>query len=236
MMAAKKQSDMVPTSADLPAYLQDDEMMTAGKIQDDQDLLSPPRLKILHGTSSEISGHQLGDIWSQAHNEVLSQGFEFIPIKFAKEWMRFNDDLELEWRTADPNDVRVTSDDDAWKYKTIHCLILGPVGGQELPVIASFRGTDFKSGRTFYQETLMKKVPAAGQVYTMSSKKVEGGKHTWYNSAIRFSRFATEEEFSRAKDIFRAFANIPLTPTFEDAAKTEQKDDVNSALTDEVPF
>ena len=117
----------------LPAHLQGGKT-NAGRLDNEEGLLAPPRLKLMQAMSGEVSENQakIGEYWSMAHSRAFAE-YLFVPIRFEQEWVEFwgeNDEKSgPKWRTTDPNHPEVLAlGDDAFRRKRLNVLTLGPIG------------------------------------------------------------------------------------------------------------
>jgi len=223
-MTKSKELELVGTG--VPAFMQE-ENAAAGSIQDDQDLLSPPLLKILQGTSTETEEElgSPGDLYSQAHNAVIcpkGETIQVVPIRASKEWMKFEPGEGLIWRTANASDERVSTDPDAWRYKVLHVIMVAPVNHKSipaLPAVFTFRATSYKIGRSLYQQFAKTvEAPSYGQVYSLRAIKGKNSKGTWDRPDFRFAGLVQDQaQFTKFKDIYARMSEISLQPDFDDA-------------------
>ena len=100
-----------------------------GFIEDDQDEIQIPRLKIVQNLSAEVGNGQArpGDIWSDAHGQVLAPPVTVVPLQSRKDWQKWSGpppDGVVVWRTSDPRDPRVEEDPESFKYKILSWMVL----------------------------------------------------------------------------------------------------------------
>lgn len=229
---------------DLPAYLQEDNVRrdaNAGRCEDDSELRRPPRLKLLHGTSSEVTTGQAqpGQYWSQAHGRAIGgvkarreesldiEPIFFVPLHTAQEFTWFNEQNELEWRTTNPDDQRVKAlGEERFRAKTLHLLMLAPVGRDDvhpMPLVYSFRSIAHKVGANWYNEMAIR--PAAGycQVYRLGIGSEERKGHRFWVPRISWAGFAPEEIMRQCAELYRQLATMALTVDFEESNDEETK-------------
>ena len=138
-----------------------EDMSAGGFLEDDSDILSPPRIKITQGLTTEVTEGlvPVGHYWSTAEGIALGPWVEGYVLKWAKEGIKVTDECKLEWRTTDPHDPRVLEGDNSWKCRAMNCLffVTGAENWEEgqkpYPAMYTFHSTGMSEGRELYKNT-----------------------------------------------------------------------------------
>ncbi|MCI0657912.1 MAG: hypothetical protein L0170_12695 [Acidobacteria bacterium] len=186
---------------EVPDFVKDQDL--TGFIPDDQDILTPPRFKILSGMSQIVKEGkgQDGQVWSDAHDCAIGgvtqrKPLQFdlvtcIPLKWQRCWSSFEDGKIL-WQTTDPDapQLQKIPEDQRWQYKRLMLVMLAPVGDPlhpPAPGVFSFLSTSFKVGRKLYGSTSAKKIPLYAQVWKMGIAEAKNDSGTWYAPDFTFA-------------------------------------------------
>lgn len=215
---------VAPTSqTNLPAYLKGKGDEQNYRMEDDNDIVSPPRLKILQPTSEEVAIHDLGkagQFWFGAQRKVLSEPVIVCPILARKHWAKF-EGKKFVWSTNDPKDSRIAEEgDEAYKTKQLVMMVAGPMGVKDVAIDAqiwTFSGTSFKKGRSWYNQAFVG-IEAApfSQKYEITTTKHTGEDGVWFTPEIRFVGYVTEKEYAVHEEIYRKFVDTEISPDKED--------------------
>lgn len=238
-------SVILPESS-LPAHLKG-VSDSDGRLTDETQILSPPRLKLVQGNTPELAEGKAkaGEYWSDAHAQCLGPEVHVIPLRFEVEWMEFHpqgsEETGVKWRTQDPNDPNVLAcGEEAYKRKRLNMLCLAPIGVEGLtpkPEVFSFHGNSMPGGRDLYDEAARaRETPIQSQVWKLTSGNKPGpNKSTIYFAKGRFAGHANEALFTAAKEIYREFADRALVPDYEDSGDPQPAKG-KSSEEDELPF
>lgn len=222
---------------EVPAFLKlsPDETIQGSKhgyLDDEEGVFAPPRLKILNAMSEEVQsgGHAQGQYWSDYHEQTLGKKVLVTPILFRKEWIQFDDNNHIEWRSSNRNDPRVLEGDNHWKCLTINLILRvdqdekgNALSSPDDPVLLVFalRSTGLKDMNELYK--LAKKisrdrgVPLYGQRYELGCylKSTPKGKH--FAMSYRFAGYVdNEEDFKQLEEIHAAFLGSNIQPTYNE--------------------
>jgi hypothetical protein len=221
---------MILPSDNLPSYLKG-AAHVGGGLQDETQILSPPRLKLLQSQNPEVAEGKgkIGEYYSDAHCRSFGPELHLIPIRFDLEWLEFYSDDEdgegVKWRASDPNDPKVLAcGEDAWRFKRLNMLCIDPIGVDGVTPkaeVLSFHGFSMAPGKSMYQEALHGvDAPHQSQVWKFTVKTTPGkNKSTIQVIVPRRVGFADEALFSQAKSVFKEFADRELVPEYEVAVK-----------------
>lgn len=141
-------NEVAAQSGGIPAHLQTTE--NSGFVDDDSSLLSPPRIKLIQKTSKEFDdklaegGQFFNTVTNTASDEIV-----FTPIRGHIEYITFDDDGKMTFRSDDEKEAESTLGADYWKARRINILLL-PFA-TTIPAVYSFSGTGFKIGTKLYQ-------------------------------------------------------------------------------------
>lgn len=208
----------------------------------DQSDLILPRAKKIEAMSPEMqdedcvkSGVMPGKIINSITKEVLPE--KFIPVFYFKHWIRFNANKmgergwvdgfgprDIVYITQDAKDPRLAKDA-AWDGDlppvTMTFLnFLSVFEGQEVPVILSFGGTNYKAGKTLLSLATFKGGDLFSNKYRLTTKKVDGDKGTYFVLNVGFSEKADGKEYQIAENLYESFRSKEVkvhTETSEEA-------------------
>lgn len=229
-MPEKKNDALVVIANEVPAYVRDQDA-GRGFAPDDQDMVKLPFFRVLQGQSKEVSNSPalLGKFWSDHHGKTIDAPFDLIAIKYEKEFMHFDEERNLIWRTTDGNDERLLQtarDLDlplrffAWR----HFLCLAPYQHPDIPAglgVLSFKGMTTNIAKQWY--TAMKNRPGdmCAQVHTVTIDTGKNEKGSWYFPQPTFRGYLPLEDYDQILKVFEEWAATPLGPQFEDAPTAE---------------
>lgn len=206
-----------------------------GMIEDDSNLLAPPRYKILHPMCGEVADGKgsAGSLWSLFQDREVDLPFEFIPVAFEKEWMAFDSNTgTLAWRTTDPDDPDVRAlGGEAWKAEVTHMGVL-PISEAGIPVeqtphIFTFMGMQFKAGKRLYGDVALRLQRAglannkdAGPFlfrYAMTNiRQCKGDKGVYFMPDFKFVGWVEQSQLPELRNLSAS----PLTPPEVDSDHT----------------
>lgn len=192
---------------------------------DRKDLILP-RAKKIEAMSPEMQDPELlkagihpGVIINSITKEILPE--KFIPIIYFKQWIRFNANKEgdrgwvsgfgprdIIYITQDKNDPRLLTDDvwdgDLPPFATTFLNFLSVFEGQQVPVIISFGGTNFKAGRTLLSLATFKGGDLFSNKYRLTTKKKQNDMGTWYTLDVAYSEKANGGEYAVAESLYES--------------------------------
>lgn len=136
--------------------------------------------------SSTVKGTKPGDIVDSASGKKLGETVNVIPIKKFIDWIKFNDDFQVEDRSQDgitwKNSGDKLDEEEKWKNKRINFFVL--LEDQEpdtLPYCLSFGKTSYKAGQKMQkisdQHIVLDKQPIFSQMFAVSSHEEPFGKY-----------------------------------------------------------
>lgn len=193
----------------------------------DRNDLIIPRAKKIEAMSPEMQDSELigkgvrpGVIINSVTKEVLPQ--TFIPIKFFKHFIRFNANKEGDrgwvdgygprdviYQTQDPHDLRLSTDavwdGDLPPLTMTFLCFLSVFEGQEMPVVISFGGTNFKAGKTLLSLATFKGGDLFSNKYRLTTKQQKNDKGVWYTFDVAFSGKADGGEYQLAEEMYNSF-------------------------------
>lgn len=204
-----------------------------------------PRAKKIEAMSPEMqdpellkSGIHPGVIINSITKELLPE--KFIPVSYFKQWIRFNANKEGDrgwvdgygprdviYNTQDKNDPRLVIDA-AWDgdlppVTTTFLCFLALFEGQEIPVVVSFGGTNFKTGKTLLSLATFKGGDLFSNKYKLTTKKKQNDRGTWYVFDITFAGKADAAEYAKAETMWQTFS--PSTIKVHDETELEPGSD-----------
>lgn len=193
----------------------------------DRNDLIIPRAKKIEAMSPEMSDPELlksgihpGVIINSITKEILPE--KFIPVSYFKQWIRFNANKEgdrgwvsgygprdVVYNTQDKDDIRLSTDavweGDLPPVTTTFLCFLALFEGQDIPVILSFGGTNFKTGKTLLSLATFKGGDLFSNKYRLTTKKKQNDLGSWYTFDVGFAGRAEGEEYQKAESIYQAF-------------------------------
>lgn len=193
----------------------------------DQSDLILPRAKKIEAMSPEMQdeacvkmGVMPGKIINSITKEILPE--KFVPVFYFKQWIRFNANKmgergwvdgygprDIIYITQDANDPRVKSDSqwdgDLPPLAMTFLNFLSVFEGQEVPVIVSFGGTNYKAGKTLLSLATFKGGDLFSNKYRLTTKKVDGDKGTYFVLNVGFAEKADGKEYAIAENLYESF-------------------------------
>jgi len=193
----------------------------------DRNDLILPRAKKIELMSPEMKDPVLiktgicpGVIINSITKEILPE--KFTPVVFFKNWIRFNPNKNTDrgwvdgfgprdvvYITNDKNDPRLAVDavweGDAPPVTTTFLNFLCLFEGQNVPVIVSFGGTNFKSGKTLLSLATFKGGDLFSNKYKLVTNKRQNNMGTWYTLDVSFAEKVSGEEFARCESLYESF-------------------------------
>lgn len=193
----------------------------------DRNDLIIPRAKKIEAMSPEMSDPELlkagihpGVIINSITKEILPP--TFIPVSYFKQWIRFNANKEGDrgwvdgygardviYNTQDKDDIRLASDavwdGDLPPVTTTFLCFLGLFEGQDIPVVLSFGGTNFKTGKTLLSLATFKGGDLFSNKYKLTTKKKTNDMGSWYVFDVAFAGKASADEYAKAESIYESF-------------------------------
>jgi len=193
----------------------------------DRNDLILPRAKKIEQMSPEMQDTALlkagvcpGVIINSITKEILPE--KFTPVVFFKNWIRFNPNKNTDrgwvdgfgprdvvYITNDKNDPRLAVDavweGDAPPVTTTFLNFLSLFEGQSVPVIVSFGGTNFKSGKTLLSLATFKGGDLFSNKYRLYTKECVNGNDSWYTLQVAFFEKVQAEEVARCESLYESF-------------------------------
>lgn len=193
----------------------------------DQSDLILPRAKKIEAMSPEMQDEELtkngitpGKIINSITKEVLPE--KFIPVMFFKTWIRFNANKEGDrgWTpgfgprdviyiTNDPKDERIKTDG-VWEgdqppLATTFLNFLSIFEGQDVPVVVSFGGTNYKAGKMLLSLATFKGGDLFSNKYRLTTKKRSNDMGSWFVLESQYSEASTADEYKAAEKLYESF-------------------------------
>lgn len=193
----------------------------------DRSDLIIPRAKKIEAMSPEMSDPELlktgihpGVIINSITKEVLPE--KFIPISYFKQWIRFNANKEgdrgwvsgygprdIVYNTQDKNDIRLSTDavwdGDLPPVTTTFLCFLALFEGQDIPVVLSFGGTNFKTGKTLLSLATFKGGDLFSNKYKLTTKKKTNEMGSWFIFDVAYAGKADGIEYEKAEGLYQSF-------------------------------
>jgi len=193
----------------------------------DRSDLIIPRAKKIEAMSPEMSDPELlkagihpGVIINSITKEILPE--KFIPISYFKQWIRFNANKEgdrgwvsgygprdIVYNTQDKNDIRLSTDavwdGDLPPVTTTFLCFLVLFEGQDIPVVLSFGGTNFKTGKTLLSLATFKGGDLFSNKYKLTTKKKTNEMGSWYVFDVAYAGKAEGDEYQKAEMLYTSF-------------------------------
>ena len=260
----EKKGALAPTKIDLPSYVTEftDQDLRSGRLDDERDVLQPPRLKLINGLSREKQDFLAteGAWWSTGHQRVLGGVEEvnkdgiksqkpvlIVPLDAKQEWLKFNKDLSLEWRTQDRDQAVARAKDELWMYDVLHVLVAAPLGNPDLepqPMVLSFMKTSRKIGGNWYQQyTRMIKLPCFAQQWELLVARTSNDQGAWFVPLLgKMTPVPTKEEMLKLKALHEAMVVLPWIPSMEESENGHAANGAGAGAPsaveegDEIPF
>lgn len=215
----KAQDTSVSTAVKAPRGLEN---------QTDHSDLILPRAKKIEAMSPEMqdeacvkSGVMPGKIINSITKEILPE--KFVPVFFFKQFIRFNANKmgergwvdgfgprDIVYMTQDSKDPRVLKDaqweGDLPPLAMTFLNFLSVFEGQEMPIIVSFGGTNFRAGRELLSLAKFKGGDLFSSKYRLTTKRVDGEKGSYFVLKVGFDSQATGREREIAENLYNSFA------------------------------
>ena len=186
-----------------------------------------PRIMLMQDLSDAVKSGKCrpGAIIDGTTNKVLvdsvGKKFEIIPILTYGEWLCYdvlvrNNKEEVTYK----NKVVCDKSNENWspeevvagglvrRVRQINFLVLRPENIHELPYMVSFKKTSMRAGKklsTHFQVSAMKGLPAAKQVFTLSSIQLTSKGFTYYGFEVEPARASTPDELRYAYHWYQMF-------------------------------
>jgi hypothetical protein len=193
----------------------------------DKNDLIIPRAKKIEAMSPEMQDTELlkagihsGVIINSITKEILPE--KFIPVSYFKQWIRFNANKEGDrgwvdgygprdviYNTQDKDDLRIGGDA-VWEGElpplaTTFLCFLAIFEGQDVPVVVSFGGTNFKTGKTLLSLATFKGGDLFSNQYKLTTKKKTNDMGSWFVFDVAFAGKPSAEEYAKAEAMYEAF-------------------------------
>lgn len=186
-----------------------------------------PRAKKIEAMSPEMqdtellkSGVHPGVIINSITKEILPE--KFIPVSYFKQWIRFNANKEGDrgwvdgygprdviYNTQDKDDIRLAADavwdGDLPPVTTTFLCFLALFEGEECPVIVSFGGTNFKTGKVLLSLATFKGGDLFSNKYKLTTKKKTNERGSYYVFDVSYCGKAESDEYAKAETIYQSF-------------------------------
>ena len=193
----------------------------------DRSDLIIPRAKKIEAMSPEMQDTELlkagihpGVIINSITKEILP--LTFVPVSYFKQWIRFNANKEGDrgwvdgygprdviYNTQDKDDMRLTADavwdGDLPPVTTTFLCFLALFEGQDIPVVLSFGGTNFKTGKTLLSLATFKGGDLFSNKYKLTTKKKSNEMGSWFVFDVAFAGKAEGEEYAKAESLYETF-------------------------------
>ena len=193
----------------------------------DRSDLIIPRAKKIEAMSPEMQDTELlkagvhpGVIINSITKEILPT--TFVPVSYFKQWIRFNANKEGDrgwvpgygprdviYNTQNKDDIRLSTDaiwdGDLPPVTTTFLCFLALFEGQDVPVVISFGGTNFKTGKTLLSLATFKGGDLFSNKYKLTTKKKSNEMGSWFVYDVAFAGKVDGEEYSKAEAMYEAF-------------------------------
>lgn len=202
-------NDLTTTNSAVPAHLNSSGV--SGFIEDDSALMSPPRIKLIQKTSGEFDEDPTcgGKFMNTATGEFMDE-LIFTPIKSHLEYVSFDDDGKVSFRTDSESEAKQELGEEYWRAKRFNVLVL-PYASQ-IPAIYTFSGTAFKVGQKIYQLCKASNPKCMfSKAFRLTSNASEGPGGKYWTPVISFAKsiegysddagWLTEDAFNVAVEV-----------------------------------
>ena len=193
----------------------------------DRNDLILPRAKKIEQMSPEMQDPELlkggihpGVIINSITKEILPE--KFIPVIFFKQWIRFNANKESDrgwvsgfgprdivYITQDKSDARLATDGvwdgDLPPLATTFLNFICLFDGYDVPIITSFGGTNFKSGKTLLSLATFKGGDLFSNKYRMTTKKRQNDMGHWFTLEVAFDSKVSGGEYAKCEQLYESF-------------------------------
>lgn len=233
---------IIPLSDTLPSYIDSDAPKRG--FENVGDLMRPPLLYQIQATTKvKEKPEDEGHFWSEAHNGILKCPFYVVPIKYELEFMMFDDERQLMWRTNDPNDDMVRDlGNDAWRARWHHLLVKAPWASKDKPSMAcmmSFKSVTEKIVRRWVTEMAQRPGDMFAQVYKvdMPKKKASNQKGSWWYPEISFAGMVDEASYRRLLVEYQGqWASQHVSGAREEDTSEGEDSGSNGPVSEDAPF
>jgi len=139
---------------------------------------------------------------------VLIQPIKFIPLQEGLEWLCFNDDMAVEWRTTSEAEAerlaKAGGYKGAWEFKNLNLLVL--CDGS--PEILTFRGASFGSGAAFHRQAKALGIPLYAQLWELTSVALTGKKGRYWVPQCKFKDWVSKDDLVMSQTFFEKFRAV----------------------------
>lgn len=191
-------------------------------VGDDRDLIRPPRIKLLQALSPEVADgdREAGEIINTATGQPIPND-DIIPVFVWREWIKWDEDGKIEWRSTDQKDERVIAEgrwvDNKPPTATPYLHFIVIVRGMTHPAVLSFAKTSYNAGRTMYNQAKFAGGNLYDHVFKLTTVKKSNAKDQKFfvYSATRVAE-STEEEREIAKEFYALYGRANIEAVEED--------------------
>lgn len=227
-----------------------------GRPEYEELLQSIPRLRVLKSTSKLVKSgkYPAGTIYSDAHEDILGEvkiltttppqaqwtkPVEFIPIAFQIEWIEFDDDFNVVYRTHELQYARERwGQDKEFKHRFLHVGMLI----DNMPIILSMTGYDMVEGRQFYRSTLkpklvggsFRRIPIRAQKWELTT--AFNPKNDHFSPSFRYVGVVDEKFYKETQALSDDFDLKRLAPPVEENGEQVSEENARSESQDRLPF
>jgi len=164
-----------------------DEQMTELLAQEAKDIQAEgdsgnviPRIQLIQAMTTERGEAENGDIVHSVTKDIMAkegQELEVVVLKHFIEWLQYDENQKLEWRTTDPNDPRVLAlGEDAYMVRSLQFIVL--VKDNNDPMMLGFSSTSTPAGRNL--STLVKATARAPRKFKIGTEIKTKDKKKWH--------------------------------------------------------
>lgn len=173
--------------------------------------MRPSFIKLVQ-KSSNVEGAKPGDLVDGGTGENLGTSIVVQPVKKYIDWVKFNENNELEDRSQDgvtwDISKRPLTEDEKWQEKKINFFVYVDGLESELPYILSFGKTSFKTGKKMADAldkvVFLKKEPIFSKLFKIGSKIEENKNHQKYfvYTAEMMKEEPDDDDMDKANEMF----------------------------------
>lgn len=232
---------IIPLGKDLPSYIDLDKAKRG--FENVGDLLKPPLLYQIQGQSRVKEDPSWeGHFWSEGHNIMIPCPFYVVPVKYELEFMMFDDDRNIMWRTHNVDDPNVRElGNDSWRARWHHVLVKAPWAHKDhLPLTSmwSFKGTGEKIVRRWISEMAQRPGDMFSQVYKIDrpKKPASNNRGSWWYPEITFEGFVDPKSFERINAEYQNTWAAHHVSGAKDTSDDDAPDPAPKAASEDVPF
>ena len=190
-----------------------------------------PRAKLIQKMSVEFGeGVKEGAIINSVTKEILPS--IFTPIFIYKEFVRFDDNKTMLWKSTDPKDPRVIKEaafgengEAPLAMTTLNFFSM--FDGLPMPVIVSFGKSSYKTGKQLLSLARFSGQDMFARKYTLGSKKVDNPKGSFCIFTVNPAGFVTEADYIIANQLWETYSSKAADLKVHD--ETVAGDDVPSS-------